>query len=209
MKKIISLLLIAVCLFSFSACAPKKAPEDRVPSINYNIPNNGIFSAPNEFKLEWDIPSVRSSTIEKSGFYSIPVYRFDTREEFVHLKEIVGQNYIGGEQYPNIFYEGTAYEEGTYCEYGEWFFEEHSLLIGWCEGYNIDLYPEGYHNNGVTPYAPYAYYDSTDNTLTVEIHDNYRSENTCAYWIFVAVPKADLEKCDNIAFLVEIPEYYY
>ena len=54
------------------------------------MPRNGIFAAPDTFYHEWDIPSVRDVSVSEEGYYSMPVYRFDTYSELLHLKDIVG-----------------------------------------------------------------------------------------------------------------------
>ena len=150
MKKIISLLLVVVCLFSFSACGPKKGPGERHSDI-HNVPENCIEMAPWEFYLEWDIPSVRDGYAEHNEDYSMPVYRFDTYEELAHLKEIVGRETIGEEDpYPTTHWGGTEYAYTEYCQYDEEFFEKYSLLIGWNNHSYIQIKEEYINGYGET-----------------------------------------------------------
>ncbi len=126
MKKYSALLLIAAFALTLIACGPG------YDSTTYAGPKNGIFDAPDEFYLEWDIPSVRDISVEKDGHYSMPVYMFETYEEFLHLKDIVGMYEIGSEiDNKDYCYICQTDEPCSHDRYNEDFFEDYTLLIGW------------------------------------------------------------------------------
>lgn len=125
MKRFSTIFLVIISIL-LVACGPSDYGYDH-PS-----PNNGIFTAPDEFYLDWDIPSVRDSSLVRDGHYSMPVYKFETLEELMHLKEIVGMDEIGSE-INNTDYCNTCQSDAP-CEhdyYNEAFFEYYTLLIGW------------------------------------------------------------------------------
>ena len=125
MKKSLAIALIAIFVLSLFACGGNEYEK-------FGTPKNGIFDAPDEFYLEWDIASVRDVSVEKEGHYSMPVYMFETYEELQHLKEIVGMDEIGSEidntDYCDICY---SYSTCKHDKYNEEFFEKFTLLIGW------------------------------------------------------------------------------
>jgi hypothetical protein len=127
MKKYLIFTLLITLLFSLVACSSN-------PSYIHGTPKNAIFNAPDEFYLEWDIPSVRDIKVSKEGHYSMPVYMFETYDELLHLKEIVGMQLIGSE-IDNTDYCPICYssEECEHDFYNEQFFEKYTLLIGWCQ----------------------------------------------------------------------------
>ena len=93
MKKSLSLIFVFIFVFAFVSCGP--SPSDTI--YYYGTPKNGVYDAPEEFLLDWDIASVRDNSVTKDGYYSMPIYMFETYEEFLHLKDIVGMDEIGGE----------------------------------------------------------------------------------------------------------------
>ena len=126
MRKFSAILLIVSLTLSLIACG------DISTTTRGGTPKNGIFNAPDEFYLEWDIPSVRDGSVEKEGYYNMPVYMIETYEELLHFKDIVGMNKIGSEinntDYCKICYTD---EPCSHDLYNEEFFENYTLLIGW------------------------------------------------------------------------------
>lgn len=127
MKKYLSLILIGAFALSLIACGVVNTTYHY-----YGTPKNGIFDAPDEFYLEWDIPSVRDISVSKEGHYSMPVYMFETFEELAHLKEIIAMYEIGSEinstDYCELCYSS---DPCSHDKYNEEFFEHYTLLIGW------------------------------------------------------------------------------
>lgn len=199
-----TLLLIiesAFVLLTFSACSPWH-------NYDVQIPSNGIFEAPKNFYLEWDIPSVRDITVKQDGYYSMPVYKFSTYEEFIHLKDIVGMRSIGSEVNNTEYCE--VCKSSVTCihdRYNEEFFKEYILLIGWHQYAGVVI-PE--HVQQGTEGA-----ESAKNVATYTIDYNGSlvvylkgveadTTETTGQWIFVAVHKSQIK--NSIAFLVELPD---
>lgn len=149
MKKYSALLLIAAFALTLIACGPGYV------STTYAGPKNGIFNAPDEFYLEWDIPSVRDISVEKDGHYSMPVYMFETYEEFLHLKDIVGMYDIGSE-IDNKDYCRICQTDApcSHDRYNEDFFEDYTLLIGWHQYSGVILGEHIQEDDGNTDETP-------------------------------------------------------
>lgn len=208
MRRFLAILLILACVFVLLACTKKDIPREEY-KIVYEAPYNSMKSFPMEFELEWDIK--RSDNPEISN---MPVYRFDTYEEWLHLKEIIGDA-DGGldtpEQEP-FYYD---YDQRVkYREYNEWFFDNYTLLIGCIQVKSIhgincfDFYIESWNNGSYKQ----QYYTIKNGTLLVYINTN---PGTCGYnhsdssetiekgWLYIAVSKEDMEKCDSLAFVYD------
>ena len=124
MRRFLAIFLILSFVLTLCACTEKSIPREEYTAV-YQAPSNSIQEFPMEFELEWDIK--RSDDPEISN---MPVYRFDTYEEWLHLKEIVGDADGGlttSEREPNYY---DYDKEVEYCEYNEWFFDNYTLLIG-------------------------------------------------------------------------------
>ena len=221
MKKFL-VLFFSICLL-LTSCAASHDPYDESPECV----ENGIFDAPTDFYLEWDIRSVRDISVSKDGFYSMPVYQFETLNEFLHLKEIVGLNKIGNENNTDYCYTCGTDEPCTHDEYNEEFFEYYTLLIGWHQYAGVEIpthtkieerdavndsdseddgetTEETKENVGQPIVAQYSI--SYDGSLAVYLQGERTDAESKGQWIFVAVPKYVMADCDSIAFLVELPQ---
>ena len=204
MKKILCLILVLATLLCFASCAAESSPYDE----SIAMPQNGIFVAPDTFYHEWDIPSVRDASVSKEGYYSMPVYRFNTYAELLHLKDIVGMNLIGNEVSNDSYcYTCGTYKTCAHDQYNEDFFKNYSLLIGWCQysGLILPQYVEGGNYDGYKKTANYTI--SRDGDLVVYLNaENFDAtlENV-PQWILVAVPKNQISTCNSITFLVKLP----
>ncbi|MBO5715650.1 MAG: hypothetical protein J6S23_04560 [Clostridia bacterium] len=218
MKKFL-VLFFTVCLF-LTACGMSTDGE-------YAAPENGIFNAPTEFYLEWDIPSVRDISVVKDGCYSMPVYKFETLDELLHLKDIVGMEKIGNEiNNTDYCYACGTEETCKHDEYNEEFFEYYTLLVGWHQYAGVvipthtkveerdalndtegetegEIGDETQDNNGTPVVAKYEI--GYDGSITVYLQGASAEGETQGQWILVAVPKKTMADCDSIAFLVELP----
>mgnify|MGYP003308474299 CR=1 FL=1 len=209
MKRILALILILTAVFTLFACGMYDVDGQKVDINLPQAPINGIFDAPEEFYLEWDIPSIRNASTKKDGYYSMPVFRFDTYEELLHLKEIVGMVKIGNE-IDNTDYCATCKSDATcsHDEYNEAFFENYTLLIGWHQYAGVVIpehVEEGTEGEGeaknVARYT-FAYSGSLEvNLIGVESD----AEETAGQWILVAVPKTLLSGHRNVSFFVKLP----
>ena len=204
MKRIISLMLIAVCLLAFVSCGPDNPHMQGIGSPNnyeavYNRPEGFFTLAPEALRLEWDIKSIRNpyeeNVNEENGDYSMPVYRFDTYDEYLHLCEIIGEKHVPtltpeiyDDKYAIVF---NDYRIGT--------FENYSLLLGWftvetCHKVECYDIPENYEIDGRSL------------ILSVPKHDCECTEDEMqpiSAMIWVSVPKEDFERIDNISFVLE------
>lgn len=207
MRRFLAIFLILTFILTLCACTEKSIPREEYTAL-YRAPSNSMQEFPMEFELEWDIK--RSDDPEISN---MPVYRFDTYEEWLHLKEIVGDADGGlttSEQEPNYY---DYYKEVEYCEYNEWFFDNYTLLIGCIQvnsehdpQYCFDFYIESW--NGESYYK--QYYTIKNGTLLVYIDT---TPNNCGYahgsdtiktgWLYIAVPKEDMAQCNGIAFVYD------
>ena len=218
MKRFLALFLVLISIL-LVACGPADYGYD------YPSPNNGIFTAPSEFRLDWDIPSVRDSSLSKEGHYSMPVYKFETLEELMHLKDIVGMDEIGSEIDNTDYCSSCGSDEPCQHDYyNEAFFEYYTLLIGWhqYEGVSIvtvaknetegETEPET-DGEGEIQDAPkrnstndVAKYERPNgDTIVVYLKGERAEGDTAQQWVFVAVPKSVMADCDSIAFFVELP----
>ena len=126
MKKHLIILLTIFVALSLFACYGINHYD------SYATPENGIFYAPDVFYLDWDIPSVRDISVSQEGQYSMPVYKFETYDELLHLKDIVGMDLIGNEsQNTDYCSECSTSLPCAHDLYNEEFFEHYTLLIGW------------------------------------------------------------------------------
>lgn len=211
MKKILVLLFVLCVLLT--ACG---GDYDNGPSC----PQNGIFDAPGEFYLEWDIPSIRDISVSKDGFYSMPVYRFETLDELMHLKEIVGAEKIGNEGKSFYCYHCGTEEPCPHEEYNEDFFEYYDLLVGWHQYAGVvipthhkvinqgDTDKETQENEEEPIENPIVarYEIKYDGSIVVSLQGESSQAETNGQWILVAVPKKTMADCDSVVFLVELPE---
>ena len=213
MRKFLVCLILAASVLSLFACGGFETNE--------GTPQNGIFVAPDNFFLDWDIPSVRDISVTKEGHYSMPVYKFETYEELMHLKEIVARGSIGGESYSR--------------KYNEEFFEKYTLLIGWHQysgvviSEHVDYIPEQDSEQFPETEAPEAsdgeqqeetpeatpntssgsvatYEITYDGSLVVNLQGEKSQTDDYGQWVFVAVPKDVMANCDSIVFFVKLPE---
>jgi hypothetical protein len=141
----------------------------------------------------------------------MPIYRFDTYEELLHLKEIVGMSKIGNE-IDNKDYCRTCESDLTcsHDEYNEAFFENYSLLIGWHQYAGVVI-PEHVQQdseeaaNTTTNVATYTLrYSGTLEVNLIGVASE--TEETAGQWILVAVPKSILQGRNNITFFVKLPK---
>lgn len=226
MKKYLALFLVITLSISFFACGDNSDKQ-------FGTPKNGIFDAPDEFYLDWDIPSVRDISVEKEGNYSMPVYMFETLEELQHLKDIVGMSEIGSEinntDYCEICYSNDPCQHD---KYNDEFFENYTLLIGWHQyagvyiGEHIQQNPQNKDNfddeinnedsaeptedpqEDLSTTVSIATYEiAPDGALVVYLQGQKAdSSATTQQWVLVAVPKNIIAECDSIAFFVSLPE---
>lgn len=173
MKKYSALLLIAAFALTLIACGP-----DYV-STTYTGPKNGIFDAPDEFYLEWDIPSVRDISVEKDGYYSMPVYMFETYEEFLHLKDIVGMYEIGSEiDSKDYCYICQTDAPCSHDRYNEDFFEDYTLLIGWHQYAGVILGEHIQEDDSSIDETPSTKGETDGESTTPDIEDETNGEGT-------------------------------
>ena len=218
MKKCLAIILTAILTLSFLSCGMDH-------SYQYPAPENGIFNAPKQFYFEWDIPSVRDISAEKEGHYSMPVYMFDTYEELLHLKEIVGMDEIGNEIDNDEYCELCATSDPcSHDKYDKEFFEHYTLLIGWHQyagvvlGEHVQHTPEDSQDKTTddatestetdpeSSVAVAKYEVAPDGSLTVFLQgQRSESNDTTQQWVLVAVPKDTMQNCDSIAFFVSLP----
>ena len=214
MKKCL-VILFALCVL-LTACG---GGYDNGPTC----PQNGIFDAPGEFYLEWDIPSIRDISVSKEGYYSMPVYQFETLEELLHLKDIVGMEKIGNEGESFYCYACGTEDPCPHEEYSEEFFEYYDLLIGWHQyaGVVIPMHT-GVVNEGEvdeesqeteeTEEEPIGnpvvakYEIKYDGSIVVSLQGERAEGEANGQWILVAVPKNRMADCDSVTFLVSLPE---
>lgn len=205
MKKLLLLGWVIIALMMFSACNSQESPYGE---YKYASPENGVFEAPDEFYLEWDIPSVRNIFITREGYYSLPIYRFDTHSDLLHLKEIVGMELIGAEvkNYEYCSSCGTV-KSCAHEMYNEAFFDNYSLLIGWCQYDGLVLLENYIDEDGNLRGDLVDYELGYDGSLVVTLQgfaedlDEYDHQQ----WIMVAVPKDIIKDCESITFLVKLP----
>lgn len=206
MKRFLALALVVAILLAFISCGA----QDKKYYAETPRPDNGIFDAPETFYRDWDIPSVRDASIVEEGYYSMPVYRIDTYAELLHLKDIVGMDLIGNEVENEDFCETC--QTAKICahkQYTEEFFNNYSLLIGWCQ-YKGLILPEHVETASGDVQAIKAEYTVTrDGDLVVNlIGENADPETELTdeqQWILVAVPKYKVDSCNKITFLVKLP----
>ena len=220
MKKYLILILLLSSVLLINSCGTSSyyADGNKVELNLPQAPENGIFDAPEEFYLEWDIQSVRDIYITNDGCYSMPVYRIDTYAELLHLKEIVGMTKIGNE-IDNTDYCKTCDSEEpcSHDEYNEAFFENYTLLIGWHQYVGVVIPDHVEENDGNGADAEEENYENTiknvarydinyDGTLIVYLQGSASDvEETSGQWIFVAVPKSIMAGHSRVAFLVQLP----
>lgn len=208
MNRLIGLIILTVCLFMFVGCAAEDsnglASIDGTPQeyfVVYHQPENEITDAPKTLLADWDIKSIRdpymdTSHDEESDDYSMPVFRFDTYDEFLHLKTIIGTDVIPTKD-PIV---DEDWHRVEYFDYKGGTFDKYTLLLGWftVESYHSD---ECYRNN-----------------LDYEIHENKLKVFVCCSddcdcspdgeistisgMVWIAVPRADLEMCEGISFFL-------
>ena len=218
MKKYLSLFFILAITLSLFACASDSA-------IIFPIPDNGIFDAPEKFYYKWDIPNVRDASLQKDGYYSMPVYMFETYQQLLHLKEITGMNDIGNEMdnlgYCNVCLSQTHYDDH---KYNKEFFDNYTLLIGWhqYDGVVLGTHVQQNSNDNAAPDSEGNNTNNTENnknvyiatyeigadgSLVVYLQGEKASSdtNTKQQWVLVAVPKNVIADCNSIAFFVQLP----
>ena len=212
MKKALFLFVIVSCLLSLTACGgggydftttgPFTSTEEY--TAIYFLPPTMLTDAPETLLADWDIKSVRDPYANVSGDgewrmdYSMPVYRFDTYEDYLHLKEI-----IGADACPTVTPTVDPYTKSIcYYDYQEGTFSNYSLLLGWFSvetPHTIDCYdPENATGEIV----------GKSLILTAPGGDtcNCTPDDACEMvsgLIWVAIPKASLEECESIAFILE------
>ena len=193
---------------------PGGIPTPGTPSIStdeqyhatYYMPSPMLTAAPTSLLLDWDIKSVRNpyaNTVNAGDGttwkrdYSMPVYRFDTYEEFLHLEAIIGKGL-----YPTVSpFIDEHLHTVQYFDYREGTFDGYSLLLGW---FNIETpHTLDCYNTNVSPKVV-----GDDLLLTVSggdtcacTPDSERAPVSGLIWI--AVPKAELAECDGIAFILK------
>lgn len=215
MKKLLSLILILTCLLTLAACAVDEDftgslagidgidPMPQEFKVYYNKPENTITQAPSQLLLDWDIKSVRDiyAEIDSTRDYSMPVYRFDTFEEFLHLGDIIGEEIIPTKA-PEVIEDSF---EVYYYDYKSGTFDNYSLLLGW---FTVESHhkAECYHNEVecLVEEGKLSVSLIADCNCTLE-----NEKETISGLVWVAVPKSALENCESISFLLKdcfIPE---
>ena len=152
----------------------------------------------------------------------MPVYMFETYQQLLHLKEIIGMNDIGNEM-GNLGYCNVCNSEVHYDDhkYNKQFFENYTLLIGWHQydgvvlGKHIQQNPDEdpTPNSESTPTESNknvyiaTYEISPDGSLVVNLQGEKANSDTATkqQWVLVAVPKNVIADCDSIAFFVQLP----
>ena len=207
MKRFLVFLLVAAALFAYTSCDSYN--YDREYYVETPRPENGIFAAPTVFNSEWDIPSVRDDSVAKDGYYSMPVYRIDTYGELLHLKmDIVDMYFIGNEVENDDFC--AKCQTSKICAHKQYnleFFENYSLLIGWCQ-YKGLILPEHVETaNGDTKAVKADWSVTTNGDLLVSLIGEYADSELVdeQQWVLVAVPKYKIASCNKITFLVKLP----
>ncbi len=215
MKKLLSFMLILSCLLTFVACAMDEDVKNQIQGIDdikpkpqefkvyYNKPENSITLAPTQLLLDWDIKSVRDPYAEMdiTRDYSMPVYRFDTFEEFLHLSDIIGEEAIPTKA-PSVIEDTFSV---YYYDYRSGTFDNYSLLLGW---FTVETHhkAECYHSDVV------HLVDEEKLSVSLVANCDCTTENekeTISGLVWVAVPKSELENCNSISFLLKdclIPE---
>ena len=131
MKKYICLIMVIVCLFSFSACgsAPNKSePVSQVYAVVYHQPDALLLDAPTNLLHDWDFKSIRDPYVEVAlSDYNMPIYLIDTYEKFLHFEDIVGKDFVS-ETTPKVD-EYTRVIE--YFDYRGGTFDTFDLIVGW------------------------------------------------------------------------------
>lgn len=223
-KTLTALLLVLACLLSLTACggggdvsstgpALTTAPGGSIPppitseqqySVSYYMPAPALTDAPQALLLDWDIKSVRTpfaitdeDTEDQKADYSMPIYRFDTYEEFLHLTDIIGKAAC-----PTVSPEiDESAHTVKYFDYREGTFSGYSLLLGWFSvetPHTLDCYDQ------------HASYEIVGNELRFIISGGDTCDctpeaesRTASGLIWLAVPKAELEACENFAFILK------
>lgn len=215
MKKLLSFMLILACLLSFVGCAMDEDMKNQIQGIDdikpkpqefkvyYCKPENSITSVPTQLLLDWDIKSVRDpyAEVDISRDYSMPVYRFDTFEEFLHLGDIIGEEIIPTKA-PEVIEDSF---EVYYYDYKSGTFDNYSLLLGW---FTVESHhkAECYHNEVecLVEEGKLSVSLIADCNCTLE-----NEKETISGLVWVAVSKSELENCESISFLLKdyiIPE---
>ena len=205
MKKFLCLILVLATLLCFASCNGYDSPRY---DETIAMPQNGIFAAPDTFYHEWDIPSVRDVSVSQEGYYSMPVYRFDSYAELLHLKDIVGMDLIGNEVSNDSYcYTCGTYKTCAHDQYNESFFQNYSLLIGWCQysGLILPEYVEGGDYDGYKKIANYTISRDCDLVVYLNAENSDATLENAPQWILVAVPKNKIKTCNSITFLVKLP----
>lgn len=211
MKKSLSLIFVFIFVFAFVSCGP--TPNDTI--YYYGTPKNGVYDAPEEFLLDWDIASVRDNSVTKDGYYSMPIYMFETYEEFLHLKDIVGMDEIGGEIDSTDYCSICGSDEPCdHDKYNEKYFENYTLLVGWHQYSGVVITnhdsvannkESSDENDNGTIVAKYEL--SKNGDLVVYLHGALAVDGDAEQqWVLVSVPKNKMAECDSIAFLVQLPQ---
>ena len=143
MKRLLCIILVFGLLFSLVSCGPNiglqnmgGAPIVKKYNVNYHQPEPQITEAPPKTLLDWDIKSVKNpyADIDFEKDYSMPVYKIDTYDEFLHLTKIIGSNVVPTKS-PVIDDKKLTID---YYDYRDHTFDEFCLLLGWAtvEGYH-------------------------------------------------------------------------
>ena len=209
MKKYLVFILLATLVLLLTACS-----ADINNNIIHGTPRNGVFDAPKDFYLDWDIESVRDNSAKKDGHYSMPVYMFETYDEYLHLLEIVGMDEIGAE------IDNTDYcpvcdssEPCDHDKYNEKFFESYTLLVGWHQYSGVvisnhdkvdDIDDPQIEDESAHIVAKYQF--TRNGELVVYLQGEKSDNDEAQQWVLVAVPKKNMTDCESIAFFVELPQ---
>ncbi len=208
MKKYLIFVLLATTVLLLCACGPT------IDNSIHGTPRNGVFEAPSDFYLEWDIKSVRDNSAFKEGHYSMPIYMFETYDEYLHLLDIVGMDEIGAET------DNTDYcpvcESSEPCDhdkYNEKFFESYTLLVGWHQYSGVAIANHDKVDDVDDPNTEeenkhiVAKYQFTQRgELVVNLQGTKSEDNDAQQWVLVAVPKKYMTDCESIAFFVKLPQ---
>lgn len=207
MKRIIFCIAIFACLFLFSSCSA--APDFNginagIDIQEYNItyyqPENEITTAPTSLSGDWDIKSVRDPYAD--GFdvetdYSMPVYRFDTYEEFVHLEKLIGEDCVPSKD-PDVDEDNKSI---WYYDYRGGTFDTFSLLLGW---FTLETHHDLSCFDGQVEYV-------IDGEKLVVIIDGAEDcscsadadVHTVSGLVWISVPKEELDECSSISFILK------
>lgn len=207
MKKILCFALVIAFLLSFAGCGPG---NDNIPTqpgqyvAYYRMPENAITALPEKMLLDWDIKSVRDpyANIDIDKDYSMPVYKIDTYEEYLHLIDILGDG-IAPEKAPAVDEDAMTIE---YFDYRRHTFDNYSLILGWVTletVHKLECY------NDLTEYTANIEQTQGGKRLTVCFDKNDdcgclgEESNALSFLVWVSVPKEMIVDISKFAFILK------